>query len=173
MDINETNRKVILAPWRMTYLEGSGMSECFLCKAQVNPDPRACLLVSCDRDVGVVLNRYPYINGHLMIFPRRHVASLIDLAECELNELAFWIKTAEQVIREIYHPDGLNIGINIGSAGGAGLKDHIHVHVMPRWVGDTNFMATCGDTRVIPEALERTFDRISPLFADILNKRNR
>jgi ATP adenylyltransferase len=157
-------RKVLLAPWRMSYLEGPKLTGCFLCKGFTDPDVEANLVLVKSSHSGIVLNRYPYITGHLMVFPSRHVSSFAELHSDELNDLARWIRASEIVLRKVYNPDGFNIGVNLGSAGGAGLKDHLHVHVLPRWNGDTNFMTTCADIRVVPETLDCTFKRLMPLY---------
>ncbi len=113
----------------------------------------------------VTLNLYPYNNGHLMIVPVRHVASLADTSREERAELMELTRLAELVLAEAYQPHGMNIGINMGRAGGAGIVNHVHLHVVPRWEGDTNFMTSVGESRVLPEALEETLKRLKPVFA--------
>lgn len=115
-----------------------------------------------------MLNRYPYIVGHLMVVPSRHISRLADLDLQELTDLFFWVRESEKILAETFNPDGFNIGINLGEAAGAGLKDHLHIHIMPRWQGDTNFVTTCGEVRVIPEMLSQTFDRLAPKFRRVL-----
>lgn len=118
----------------------------------------------------VTLNLYPYNNGHLMIVPVRHVASLADTSREERTELIELTRFAELVLAEAYQPHGMNIGINMGRAGGAGIVDHIHLHVVPRWNGDTNFMTSVGESRVLPEALEETLKRLKPVFAKLTSE---
>jgi len=112
----------------------------------------------------VVLNIYPYISGHLLVVPYEHVADLDQAAKHTTDELMDLTKAAQTALREAYGPAGYNIGMNLGAAAGAGIKDHIHIHIMPRWVGDTNFMSTVGDTRVIPEDLTTTYQKLRGRF---------
>jgi len=113
----------------------------------------------------VVLNRFPYTSGHLMIVPYRHVADLAGLTDDAANELIALTRAAERHIRWLYHPDGLNLGMNIGESAGAGVAGHIHMHVLPRWTGDANFLSTVGQTRVLPEELAVTWKRVRDAFA--------
>ena len=112
----------------------------------------------------VILNRYPYNNGHLMVVPYAHVATLEVLDAATLAEFTALTKRSLRVLREAYDPEGFNMGMNIGAVAGAGIADHIHLHVVPRWGGDTNYMTTTCETRVIPEWLDRTYERLRPLF---------
>lgn len=164
-------RKILLAPWRMKYLEGPKLNDCFVCKAFASRDDDSSNLIVARGDrVAVMLNRYPYVNGHVMIVPMAHVSSFTQLSIPDLNELALWIQLTERVLKTAYSPDGFNVGVNLGEAAGAGLKDHLHVHVIPRWSGDTNFMTTCGDIRVIPQALDQTQQKLTALFQEIRNR---
>jgi ATP adenylyltransferase len=113
----------------------------------------------------VVLNRFPYTSGHLMVVPFRHVADLAGLTDAAANELMALTRAAERHIRWLYHPDGLNLGMNIGESAGAGVAGHIHMHVLPRWTGDANFLSTVGQTRVLPEELAVTWKRVKDAFA--------
>ena len=115
----------------------------------------------------VILNKYPYSSGHLMVVPRRHIGSLSDAAPDELHELMALTQRAEIALRQAYAPDGLNVGINLGRPAGAGVPGHLHIHVVPRWTGDTNFMTVTADTRVVPEDLGQTADRLRPIFAQL------
>jgi ATP adenylyltransferase len=112
----------------------------------------------------VILNLYPYNSGHLMVVPRRHVGMLAALETEELTELAILTRRAEIVLTEAYQPQGLNVGMNLGRPAGAGVLDHLHVHLVPRWTGDTNFMTVVGNVRVLPEDLSRTAERLRPIF---------
>jgi ATP adenylyltransferase len=113
----------------------------------------------------VVLNLYPYNNGHLMVVPYRHVATLSGLEPAELQELALLTQRSEAALTEAYQPHGLNVGVNLGKPAGAGVLDHVHVHLVPRWNGDTNFMSVVGEVRVLPEELPETVRRLRPIFA--------
>ncbi len=112
----------------------------------------------------VILNRYPYTNGHVMIVPLEHVSTLGGLDEETLSEMMLLARDAETHLRELYRPDGLNMGLNIGRAAGAGIAEHVHMHALPRWFGDTNFMTATSETRVMPEALEVTWERLRVAF---------
>jgi ATP adenylyltransferase len=112
----------------------------------------------------IILNLYPYNSGHLMVVPNRHVASLAELREEELLEVTRLTRRAEMALTEVYRPHGLNVGLNIGTAAGAGIADHLHVHLVPRWAGDTNFMSVVGDVRVLPEEVPVSAARLKPVF---------
>jgi len=112
----------------------------------------------------IILNLYPYNNGHLMVVPHRHVPSLVGLTGDELAEVAALTQRAEAALTEAYQPHGMNVGINLGKAAGAGVEEHLHVHIVPRWNGDTNFMTTVGSMRVLPEDLSATAGRLRPIF---------
>jgi len=112
----------------------------------------------------VVLNRFPYTSGHLMVVPYRHLSELASLSVDEANEMMALVRSSEQHLRAVYRPDGLNIGMNLGESAGAGIAGHIHMHVLPRWGGDANFMTTVGETRVLPEELPVTWRRLKAAF---------
>ena len=152
-------------PWRLPYVtEASGtMTGCIFCDAVARADADS-LVVQRGRLCFVILNKFPYNNGHLMIVPNRHVGRLVDLEAEELVELGQLTQTAERVLTEAYAPHGFNMGVNLGKAAGAGVVGHLHMHVVPRWNGDTNFMAVVGDTRVLPEELAATVARLRPAF---------
>jgi ATP adenylyltransferase len=118
-----------------------------------------------------MLNTFPYNSGHLMVVPRRHIADPGDLQDSEAVEMLHLTTATMRVLRETYHPEGFNIGLNIGKAAGAGILDHLHVHVVPRWVGDTNFMPVVGKVKVLPEDLTETYDRVAPALRSILEHR--
>jgi len=145
---------------------GTGRSpSCVFCDAAGAAPGEASLLVHRGTACFVILNLFPYNNGHLMVVPNRHVASLAAATPDELNELMRLTQLAERALTEAYAPQGLNVGLNLGQAAGAGIADHLHVHVVPRWSGDTNFMTVAGETRVLPEAIEQTVARLRPVFA--------
>jgi ATP adenylyltransferase len=142
----------IWSPWRKAYVT-SGAKEpgCVLCRALEHAADPSSLVAHVAAHTFVVMNLYPYNAGHVMIAPRRHVGSLAEATPEELAETMALARRLETVMAELYTPDGINVGLNLGKAAGAGVADHIHVHMVPRWVGDTNFMTTVGGTRVIPE----------------------
>jgi ATP adenylyltransferase len=157
--------KHLWAPWRMTYIqEGIDESECLFCALLAMEDSPDNLILHRGQHAFVVLNRYPYTNGHTMIVPYIHAASLEGLSQEVLLELIQFTQLALRVLREAYQTDGFNIGGNIGEAAGAGVKEHVHLHVVPRWHGDTNFMATTAETRVLPEDLEVTYKKLRQLW---------
>jgi ATP adenylyltransferase len=137
---------------------------CVFCAAPTQDDARS-LVVFRGTTCYVVLNLYPYNSGHLMIVPTRHIPTLAAATPEELAELMTLTRLAEMALAEAYMPHGLNIGVNLGRPAGAGILDHLHVHVVPRWNGDTNFMSVVGDTRVLPEELPQTAARLRPVFA--------
>ena len=148
----------IWAPWRMDYIEGhSDTADCLFCGLPDAPDN---LILHRGQETYVVLNRYPYTNGHLMVVPYAHQPSLDGFESATLLELISLSRRAMGALRAAYGADSFNLGMNIGKPAGAGVVNHVHMHVLPRWSGDTNFMATTAETRVIPEGLEITFDRL-------------
>jgi ATP adenylyltransferase len=152
------------SPWRLAYITGASQATaCVFCDALSNPDA-APLLVFRGTTCFVILNLYPYNNGHLMVIPNRHIASLAAMTADELRELIDLTRIAEMALTEAYAPHGLNMGINLGKPAGAGVLDHVHMHVVPRWNGDTNFMTVVGRTRVLAEELPEAAARLRPIF---------
>ena len=149
-------------PWRYHYVSTAGAPGklCIFCDAAASADDRANLVVLRAEFNFLILNLYPYTTGHLMIAPYRHVATLADADPSALEEMMLLTTRAEKALRGLYRPDGLNIGMNIGDSAGAGVPGHIHMHVLPRWTGDASFMTTVSETRVLPETLETTYDRL-------------
>jgi ATP adenylyltransferase len=160
----------MFSPWRMEYIRrpgGSGKGRCIFCAAEADlADPERLLLGVWPGTVAL-LNRYPYNNGHVLVAPRRHVAELWDLSAEELRELFSLVSLGSRALRQEYHADGINVGMNLGKAAGAGIADHLHVHIVPRWGSDTNFMASVLDTRVLPESLSETHRRLAAAFAPL------
>ncbi len=145
----------------MTYIQGDSKVEgCVFCRAIECPDCEESLIVYRGERAFVILNRYPYTSGHLMVVPYSHKPSLEQLEQETRAELMDLAAKAVSVLKKVYEPQGFNLGMNIGSAAGAGISDHVHLHVVPRWGGDTNFMSTTGDTRVLPESLVDTLRRV-------------
>ena len=152
------------APWRLAYVTSASgePTGCIFCNLT---DPgRSDLIVARGRLSFVILNLYPYNNGHLMVVPNRHVPNLASMAPDELAELMQLTRRSEIVLDEAYKPQGINVGINLGRPAGAGVADHLHVHLVPRWNGDTNFMTVVGNVRVVPEALDATKAKLQPIF---------
>jgi ATP adenylyltransferase len=151
-------------PWRLAYVTGgAGSTGCVFCTAPDDDDAAPLMLFRGDTCF-VILNLFPYNNGHLMVVPRRHIASLTAATSDELCEMMELTRRAEAALNESYAPHGINMGLNLGRPAGAGIVDHIHLHVVPRWNGDTNFMSVVGRTRVLPEELPQTADKLRPIF---------
>jgi ATP adenylyltransferase len=157
------------SPWRYDYITSGGGSRenvgCVFCAIAQDPgnDELNFVLHRAEYNF-VVLNIYPYISGHILVVPYEHLAELDEVPEQTSNELMELTKKSQTALREAYNPGGFNIGINLGAAAGAGIKNHLHIHVLPRWAGDTNFMTSVGDTRVIPEALKTTYEKLRGRF---------
>ena len=149
------------APWRLKYVAGAsgGADSCIFC-ASAEPS-RDDLVLIRTAACYAILNLYPYNNGHLMIVPHRHIAQLAQAEPDELTELMALTRRAEMVLTEAYAPHGLNVGLNLGRAAGAGVADHLHIHIVPRWNGDTNFMPVLGDTKVISQSLEGLYELLA------------
>jgi ATP adenylyltransferase len=154
------------SPWRYTYIHAASPKDaCIFCaKMAENRDRENYILYRGERNF-VLLNLYPYTNGHLMIAPYEHVSRLVDAAPETLAEMMSMLRTWEGVLRSVYRPAGINLGMNLGEAAGAGVVGHIHMHMLPRWMGDSNFMTVVGETRILPETLETTYDRMLEAFA--------
>ncbi len=155
------------APWRMAYVKKAARREyegCIFCEALKKSDEEA-LIVYRGRLSYIIMNTYPYNPGHLMVVPNRHVASLEDLGREELLELMLLVNASLKGLREAVSPHGFNIGVNLGQVAGAGIEDHVHIHIVPRWSGDTNFMPVIGNTKVIPQALQETYKVIKDPIA--------
>ncbi|HOV80238.1 MAG TPA: HIT domain-containing protein [Bacillota bacterium] len=161
--------KQIWAPWRTVYIGGGQQDRCIFCEKSESDRDEANLVLLKGERVFVLMNLYPYNNGHLLIAPRRHVGNLEDLAEGEAAEL---FKMTQKMIRALraFNPEGFNVGANIGRVAGAGVPGHFHVHVVPRWGGDTNFMPVLGDVKVISESLEATYRKLKKSLAAIDGK---
>jgi ATP adenylyltransferase len=154
--------KSLWAPWRLEYIAQADEQEgCALCaEASGAVDEAESLLVHAGDRTIVLLNKYPYSSGHLMVAPRRHVGRLADLTDDEALEVHRFSVRSADVLERVYAPGGFNLGWNLGRAAGAGIADHVHLHVVPRWAGDTNFMPVLADVKVIPEHLLETRDRL-------------
>jgi ATP adenylyltransferase len=149
-------------PWRYAYVTSTEKTGgCIFCDAVKTGDDAKALIVYRGQHCFVILNAYPYTPGHVMIVPYAHLDELRKLPPEAANEMMQLSQRMESVLRELYHPDGINLGMNIGKAAGAGVAGHIHMHVLPRWVADANFMSVVGETRILPETLEETWKRMT------------
>lgn len=154
----------IFAPWRIRYILGPKDQGCIFCNfPKENRDKENLILHRGEKNF-VIMNRYPYNPGHHLIAPYRHVGDITDLTSDELWGMMEQVRVSEKIIRKVMAPDGFNIGINVGSVSGAGMEDHLHAHIVPRWDGDTSFMPVFGDVQVVPEALEETYDKLKEEF---------
>jgi ATP adenylyltransferase len=155
----------IWTPWRYQYITTSGdPGECVFCVAGRSTDDLAHFIVYRGAHNFVILNRYPYTSGHVMVVPYAHVANLEEMPDETYAELTALSREAARHLRQVYKPEGLNLGMNLGKSAGAGIAGHLHMHVLPRWTGDTNFMTVVGETRVLPEDLEKTWERLRAAF---------
>lgn len=152
----------IWAPWRLTYIENATPSGkgCIFVDLPASTNDRENLVLYRGQRAFVMLNRFPYTNGHLMVAPYKHTADLADLDDAELLEINQLLASSVRWLSKAFKPEGFNIGVNLGQVAGAGIPTHVHWHIVPRWNGDTNFMTVIGDVRVIPQSLEDTYDRL-------------
>ena len=155
------------APWRLQYVTKEKTGGCIFCDKPLIGDDRAAYIVHRGVLAYVMLNAFPYNTGHIMVVPYAHTADLEELAPETIHEMMDLAQLATRALKSSFSPDGLNLGFNVGAAAGAGIKDHLHLHLVPRWVGDTNFMPVVGDVRVIPESLEQTFDKLTEAFRSL------
>ena len=160
----------LYTPWRLAYVTEASIvtPECIFCAALAAGD-RETLIIHRGRRTFVILNKFPYNNGHVMVVPERHAGHLSELEIDELHELMELTQTAERALTATYGPHGFNMGLNLGKPAGAGVLNHLHMHVVPRWNGDTNFMAVVGETRVLPEELPATAARLRDAFTRALS----
>jgi len=156
--------KQIFAPWRMDYITSRKPDGCIFCDLPEAGVSEETLVLYKGELAFVIMNRYPYVSGHLMIVPYRHAESPLELEPGDWAEVYGLVVPTMQALENVYRPQGFNIGINVGQAGGAGIHEHIHLHVIPRWIGDNNVVPVMTDTRVIPEALDQTWKRLLPEF---------
>jgi len=148
----------------MALISAPKQKGCIFCRLPRFTNPREHLVLGASRDCVVMLNRFPYNSGHLMVAPRRHVADLERLRPAEHAAIAETLRRAVAIVRREFRPEGFNVGMNLGAAAGAGIADHLHWHVVPRWTGDTSFMPTLASVKVIPQHLLATYDRLRPRF---------
>ncbi len=160
------------APWRIAYIEGTRKEGCIFCDKLRDPDIRSSLVLACTPHTVVMLNKYPYNNGHLLLAPRRHTSQLSSLLLEEYQDLCEALRASVDIIVKALEPGGINLGMNLGRCAGAGVEDHLHWHVVPRWEGDTNFLPLVGEVRVISQDLLESYDRLSPFFKDFVARRD-
>jgi ATP adenylyltransferase len=153
------------APWRMDYILADKQDGCVFCDALGKNDD---LTLFKGNDTMVMMNKFPYINGHLLVAPVRHLSALEELSKYEMGELLATIERSVDVLKRVMRPDGFNVGLNLGKVAGAGVEEHLHFHIVPRWFGDTNALTVFADVRVIPEHLKTTYSNLKPHF-DTLN----
>jgi ATP adenylyltransferase len=157
--------KALWAPWRMKYiLAGKKEQGCIFCPGGDRTGDAERLIVSVGQRSLVMMNRFPYNNGHLLVAPLRHVPGLDLLDEQEMLDLLLMVRRSVEVLKKVMKPEGFNVGLNLGRVAGAGVEEHLHFHVVPRWNGDTNFMTILDDVRVIPEHLQRTYEKLRSNF---------
>lgn len=155
------------APWRLDYIKADKPDGCFLCEALSSSEDRDNLLLWRGKYCGIIINRYPYNNGHLMVFPLRHLHDVLDMTPEEDLETAALVRACVSALRKHLGPQGFNTGVNMGKIAGAGLEEHLHTHIVPRWLGDTNFMPVLAGIKVVPQALLDLFDQLAPEFAQL------
>ncbi|MBI4522889.1 MAG: HIT domain-containing protein [Deltaproteobacteria bacterium] len=157
------------APWRMTYIDSVGDRDgCIFCDQPKAPDLRLALVLGESSHSVIMLNKYPYNNGHLLIAPKRHESQLFGLPQEEYQDLCRTLKASMGIVARVLNPGGMNLGMNVGRCAGAGVEAHLHWHIVPRWEGDTNFMPVMAETRVMPQHLLDSYDRFSPFFREFL-----
>ena len=150
------------APWRMEYILAEKEERCIFCDALSLSDD---LTLYKGPDTMVMMNKFPYINGHLLVAPIRHLSGLDQLSKNEMGEMLATVDRSVEILKQVMNPDGFNVGLNLGKVAGAGVEEHLHFHIVPRWFGDTNALTVLADVRVIPEHLKATFENLKPHFS--------
>ena len=161
----QANRDIVWAPWRESYILGERDTSCIFCFDTAEDKER--YVVWRGDEVFAILNKYPYTNGHILVVPCRHVGDLTALSRTEQSQLVACIDMSVRVLREAFGPAGFNVGMNLGNVAGAGVAEHVHAHVVPRWQGDTSFMTVLSGTRVLCQELSRTRDQLKEVFASL------
>lgn len=152
-------------PWRMEYILGPKPEACVFCIPEHTEEDRERLILYRGQWNFVIMNKYPYNNGHLMVTPYRHLMNIVDLTQEEAHEQYDLTRQCVSILREAFNtPPGFNVGLNLGEAAGAGIREHLHMHIVPRWVGDSSFMAVLDEVRVMPEHLDQTYTQLKPFF---------
>jgi ATP adenylyltransferase len=159
--------KQLWAPWRMTYINQVGTTAgCVFCQKMAEQDTREALVLAHTSHSMIMLNKYPYSNGHLLLAPKRHEKQLSSLSAEEYGDLNRALRRSVEIVQQSYRPAGINLGMNLGKCAGAGIENHLHWHVVPRWEGDNNFMPVLAETRVMPQHLLDSYDQLKPYFQD-------
>ena len=161
------SERPLWAPWRIEYITGDRSAGCVFCAAAKGEGDDAALVLDRSERCFTMLNAFPYSSGHAMVLPYRHVADLLDLGQDEVDEIMGLTRRCVQALRAVMSPEGFNVGLNLGEAAGAGIAEHLHLHIVPRWTGDTNFMPVLADTHVIPQSLEATADAVTAALAEL------
>jgi len=161
--------KQLWAPWRMAYISDDAKDTgCIFCTLYRQDDQRAALVLAQTSHSVVMMNKYPYNNGHLLLAPKRHENNPDKLPSEEFIDLNEALRRSIEIVRSAFHPGGINLGMNLGKCAGAGIEDHLHWHIVPRWEGDTNFMPVIAETRVMPQHLLDSYDRLQPFFRELV-----
>lgn len=160
--------KQLWAPWRIAYILGPKPGACVFCLPETTDEDEERLVLHRGKAAFVIMNKFPYNSGHLMVTPYRHVMHICELSPEELGECMTLLQQSSNVLQQAFSPQGLNIGLNIGEAAGAGIREHLHFHIVPRWSGDSSFMAILDDVHVIPEHLHSTYVRLRPYFSGLV-----
>jgi len=163
--------KKLWAPWRIEYILSEKSEECIFCEYPKERRDKENLILYRGKTCFIILNKYPYNNGHLMVVPYKHVPTPLELSDEELLELSKLVNLSIKVLNFVMKPQGFNVGANIGKAAGAGIEEHYHIHVVPRWIGDTNYMPIIADTKVLVEALDKTYERLRNGLERILKEK--
>jgi ATP adenylyltransferase len=156
--------KILWAPWRLEYILSDKGKECIFCALPSEDNDRGNLILFRGKKVFVIMNKYPYNGGHIMVVPFFHTSSLEGLDEETMSELMTTVRYSIDCLKKVMRPEGFNVGINIGQAAGAGIEEHIHIHIVPRWAGDASFMTPIAEVRVVPEHILVTYDKLFPVF---------
>ena len=161
--------KQLWAPWRMAYINDDAKDAgCIFCTLYRQDDQRSALVLAQTSHSVVIMNKYPYNNGHLLLAPKRHENNPDKLPSEEFIDLNEALRRSIEIVRSAFHPGGINLGMNLGKCAGAGIEDHLHWHLVPRWEGDANFMPVIAETRVMPQHLLDSYDRLQPFFRELV-----
>lgn len=164
---------VIWAPWRIEYILSKKEESCIFCPGDDRSKDRERLILYVGPHSIVIMNKFPYNNGHLLVAPKRHISDMESMTEDEITEVFYMIKNSVSILKKVMKPDGFNIGLNMGRVAGAGIEEHLHFHIVPRWNGDTSFMTVLDEVRVIPEHIKQTYDKLLPYFKEITVDKNK